>query len=119
MLKQIIVTGGAGFIGSNLALALQEKYPDSDITVVDDFRSAGFKNLEGFRGDVVAGDLASIDLGHYFDQDKVDAVFHLASITDTTDHDQFRQTHDNVESWRNLLNFFAGGNTRIVWASSA
>lgn len=119
MFNNIIVTGGAGFIGSNLTLALAEKYPDASITVVDDFRSAGFKNLEGFRGDVVAADLANVDLSRYFSKDNVDAVFHLASITDTTDHDQFRQTHDNVESWRNLLSHFAGGKTRIVWASSA
>ena len=42
-----LVTGGAGFIGSNLALALQEKYPDARLTVIDDFRSGDFKNLAG------------------------------------------------------------------------
>lgn len=119
MFENIIVTGGAGFIGSNLTLALAAKYLDADITVIDDFRSASFKNLEGFKGDVVAAELASLDLTKYFGTKKVDAVFHLASITDTTDHDQRRQTHDNVESWRNLLNHFAGTQTRFVFASSA
>jgi len=119
MFKNILITGGAGFIGSNLALALQEKYSDAAITVVDDFRSASFKNLEGFRGDVIAAELSTLDLKHYFGKKKPDAVFHLASITDTTDHRQFEQTRDNVESWRNLLDFFAGEKTRIVWASSA
>ncbi|MEP7250652.1 MAG: NAD-dependent epimerase/dehydratase family protein, partial [Spartobacteria bacterium] len=33
-----LVTGGAGFIGSNLTLALQEKYPAARLTVIDDFR---------------------------------------------------------------------------------
>ena len=47
------------------------------------------------------------------------SLFHMASITDTTDHDQFRQTHDNVESFRRLLNFARPHKTRIVYASSA
>lgn len=119
MFKHILVTGGAGFIGSNLALTLQEKYPDAEITVIDDFRSASFKNLEGFRGDVIAAELSEVELSYYFDRNKPDAVFHLASITDTTDHRQLEQTRDNVESWRNLLDYFAGQQTRIVWASSA
>lgn len=119
MFSEIIVTGGAGFIGSNLTLALQEKYPQANITVIDDFRSASFKTLEGYRGDIIAGDISQLDLKHHFKGRKVDAVFHLASITDTTDHDQRRQVHDNVEGWRNVLRSFSGKKTRFVYASSA
>lgn len=119
MFKHILVTGGAGFIGSNLALELQREYSQARITVIDDFRSGNFKNLEGFNGDLIAADLASLDLAHYFARNKPDAVFHLASITDTTNHKQLEQVRDNVESFRNLLNFFAGEETRIVFASSA
>ena len=41
----LLVTGGAGFIGSNLVLDLQERFPDARLTVIDDFRSGDFKNL--------------------------------------------------------------------------
>lgn len=119
MYKHIVVTGGAGFIGSNLVLELAKRYPDADLTVIDDFRSGSFKNLEGFKGDVIGGDLAQLKLKDYFGGRKVDLVFHLASITDTTDHDQLRQVRDNVESWRNLLTYFEGRKTRLVYASSA
>lgn len=119
MSKHFVVTGGAGFVGSNLVLELQHRFPDATLTVIDDFRSGTFKNLEGFKGDLIAGDLAQLDLPKYFSRSKIDVVFHLASITDTTDHHQFRQVHDNVEAWRNLLNFFAGRKTRFVYASSA
>ena len=61
-----LVTGGAGFIGSNLVLSLQEKCPDARLTVIDDFRSGDFKNLRGYRGDFVAADLASLDWGAQF-----------------------------------------------------
>ena len=53
-MQKVLVTGGAGFIGSNLALTIQERWPKARITVVDDFRSGSFKNLQGFRGDVEA-----------------------------------------------------------------
>src|SRR5207302_10429163 len=114
-----LVTGGAGFIGSNLTLALQEKFPDARLTVVDDFRSGDFKNLRGYRGDFVAQNLATLDWREQFENEKFVAIFHLASITDTTLHDQFVQVHDNVESFRRLLNFARPNKTRIVYASSA
>ena len=115
----LIITGGAGFIGSNLTLALQEKFPDARLTVIDDFRSGDFKNLEGYRGDFVAANLATLDWRERFGDEKFDAIFHLASITDTTNHDQFEQVHDNVESFRRLLNFARPTRTRVVYASSA
>lgn len=119
MYKHVVVTGGTGFVGSNLVLEIAARHPGAEITVIDDFRSGHFKNLEGFQGDVVAGDLAGLDLKYIFGRRKIDIVFHLGSITDTTDHNQYRQVHDNVESWRNLLTHFAGGKTRFVYASSA
>ena len=117
-----IVTGGAGFIGSNLTLALQEKFPDARLTVIDDFRSGNFKNLAGYRGDFVAQNLATLNWQEKFGDPAVagfGAIFHLASITDTTNHDQFEQVHDNVESFRRLLNFARPTKTRIIYASSA
>jgi len=87
--------------------------------VIDDFRSGNFKNLTGYRGDVVAQNLATLDWRDQFGDEKFDAVFHLASITDTTNHDQFEQVHDNVESFRRLLNFARPTKTRIIYASSA
>ncbi len=114
-----LVTGGAGFIGSNLTLALQEKFPEARLTVIDDFRSGDFKNLLGYRGDFVAADLAQVDWREQFGEEKFDAIFHLASITDTTLHDQFPQVHDNVESFRRLLRFAQPTRTRVIYASSA
>jgi ADP-L-glycero-D-manno-heptose 6-epimerase len=115
----LVVTGGAGFIGSNLVLALQEKFQKARLTVIDDFRSGDFKNLVGYRGDFVAQNLATLDWQDQFGEEKFDAIFHLASITDTTLHDQFIQVHDNVESFRRLLNFARPTRTRIIYASSA
>jgi len=115
----LVITGGAGFIGSNLTLALQKKFPSARLTVIDDFRSGDFKNLAGYCGDLVAQNLATLDWHEQFGDEKFDAIFHLASITDTTLHDQFVQVHDNVESFRRILNFARPTKTRIIYASSA
>jgi ADP-L-glycero-D-manno-heptose 6-epimerase len=115
----LVITGGAGFIGSNLTLALQEKFSDAHLTVIDDFRSGDFKNLIGYRGDFVAQNLPMLDWHAQFGDGKFDAIFHLASITDTTNHDQLEQVHDNVESFRRILNFARPTKTRIIYASSA
>jgi ADP-L-glycero-D-manno-heptose 6-epimerase len=119
---KFVITGGAGFIGSNLTLALQERFPKAHLTIIDDFRSGDFKNLAGYRGDFVAENLATLEWQAKFGDPATagfDAIFHLASITDTTLHDQFVQVHDNVESFRRLLNFARFGRTRVIYASSA
>ncbi|MDA1274925.1 MAG: ADP-glyceromanno-heptose 6-epimerase [Verrucomicrobia bacterium] len=118
-MRDILITGGAGFIGSNLTLALQEKYPDARIVVIDDFRSGDFKNLQGFRGDFLAADVSRLDFRAHFKDRTFDAIFHEASITDTTIHDQCLQTHDNVEGFRKVLEFAVTHQTPLVYASSA
>jgi ADP-L-glycero-D-manno-heptose 6-epimerase len=118
-MRNILVTGGAGFIGSNLTLALQAEHPDARIVVIDDFRSGDFKNLCGFKGDFVAADVSRLDWQKQFKELVFDAIFHEASITDTTEHDQLLQSHDNIEGFRRLLEFAAPHRTPVVYASSA
>lgn len=118
-MHSVLVTGGAGFIGSNLTLELQRRHPEAWIVVLDDFRSGDFRNLEGFRGDFIAGNIAELDIFKRFREGSFDAIFHLASITDTTEKDQFKQVHDNVEGFRNLLHWAEKDQTPLIYASSA
>lgn len=117
--RNILVTGGAGFIGSNLTLELQNRYPEARIVVVDDFRSGDFRNLRGFKGDFVTADVSRLDWTAQFKDLVFDAMFHEASITDTTVHDQALQARDNIEGFRRLLEFAEPHQTPVVYASSA
>lgn len=108
------MTGGAGFIGSNLSLALQEK--GWDVVVIDNFLTGDFHNLIQFHGDVIAEDVNAVNwdaLG------SADAVFHQAAITDTTLSDQKQMIAANVEGMRKALQFAAKLKIPFVYASSA
>lgn len=118
-MKNILVTGGAGFIGSNLVFELQRRYPQATISIIDDFRSSSFKNLLGFKGDVIARDVAEEDWSEIFADRAVDTIFHLASITDTTVLDEKKMILANVEGFRNVLRLALAKEATVVYASSA
>ena len=113
--KKYLVTGGAGFVGSNIAKTLEAE--GHEVTVLDDFSKNGhFKNLIGFKGDVITCDLfQQVPHDMYFD-----AIFHEAAITDTTVMDQKAMMEQNVEAFKNLLNFAADNEIKkVIYASSA
>ena len=121
-----LITGGAGFVGSNLVRTLQEQEPDAALLVVDDFRLGTFANLsrEGvdgwsYRGEAIAGALHELDLTSLIDDFKPDVIFHEASITDTTVMDEAVMIRDNVEPFDELVELAVQRNLKLVWASSA
>jgi len=118
-MDSVLITGGAGFIGSNLALELERRYSDIRTTIIDDFRSGEFSNLVGLRGDLVAQDLASMDLCARFRPGEFQVIFHLASITDTTVADPRQMIFNNVEGFRRTAEFARLSGTPLVFASSA
>jgi len=112
---RILVTGGAGFIGSNLAKHLESPAGGSHVVIVlDNFSSGSFLNLVNFCGDVITGECLAHEPCH-----SCDVIFHEASITDTTVVDQNLMLRNNLESFRHVLGWAAHWNARVVWASSA
>lgn len=129
--KTILITGGAGFIGSNLAFYFQNNYPNSKIVVFDKFRSeetfsngnlksfGHFKNLLGFKGEVISGDINSaVDLERLRANYSFDYIFHQAAISDTTVKDQGIMIETNVNAYKNLLDMAIIMNANMVYASS-
>ena len=115
--KKILITGGAGFIGSNLAVALQEKYPKNEYFVIDNFSSGNSQNLADFKGKIISADVSKIDFAKYFD--KIDIIFHQAAITDTTVFDEEKMLPNNVGGFENVLRFAIKSKAKLIYASSA
>jgi UDP-N-acetylglucosamine/UDP-N-acetyl-alpha-D-glucosaminouronate 4-epimerase len=76
--KQVVITGGLGFIGSHLAEAL---VVDNDVTIVDNRSTGKLENLGDFTGkrpEVIVGDVAKLNLPDIFCG--CDFVFHQAAL---------------------------------------
>ncbi len=117
---RVLITGGAGFIGSNIAKALKEKHPHWDIYILDNFSSGHFKNLIGFKGEVIAGDIRDKDLWEYLKMHfTFDVIFHKAAITDTTVMDQKLMLEVNTNSFRYILECALHWKAKVIYASSA
>jgi ADP-L-glycero-D-manno-heptose 6-epimerase len=113
----IIVTGGAGFIGSNLVLALN-RAGRSDILVVDNLRRASkYRNLNCARfADYVDKD----DLFELLPKlGPVEAILHQGACSDTTESDGRYMLKNNYEYSKHLLAFAEERGAKFIYASSA
>ena len=130
--KTILITGGAGFIGSNLAFYFQENYPKAKVLVLDCFRTGEtfsngnlksfghFKNLLGFKGVVISGDINDKKLLKNLEKNyKFDYIFHQAAISDTTVSEQDLIIKTNVNAYEDLLKIAIKHKANIIYASSA
>ena len=118
--KKIVVTGGAGFIGSNLVRKL---YQDNEVIIIDNLSTGKHENMEDFIDDIkfVKGDILDIDLlKKTFNE--ADYVFHEAAVVSVSKSIKDPAFTNNVNINGTLMVIMAAkeiGVKKIVFASSS
>lgn len=119
MSKRFIVTGGAGFIGSNLVNALNERGHD-DIIIVDHLSTPKKKwNLDRNQFRVYYDKTEFRSLLQSNQVPDVDGVFHLGACSSTTETNEVYLTDNNFHYTRDLCEWSIRKGARFVYASSA
>jgi len=115
----VLVTGGAGFIGSNLVRGLLEQ--GDEVRVLDNFSTGNRANLEGLDVEVVEGELRSYERVHNAVR-STEVVYHLGALGSVprSVQDPLTSNAVNVEGTLNvLLAARDEGIRRVVFSSSA
>ena len=120
MEKKLLVTGGAGFIGSNLIDLIAAKSPEWTIRVIDDFSSGLEENIRSSSVEITRGSILNttkLDLAAR----GVDSIIHLAAIGSVPRSISApRATHDaNVTGTLNVLEAARQNNVQQVIVASS
>ncbi len=114
----IILTGGAGFIGSNLLAALNAKGA-TDVLVVDR-RGNNFRNLRDLKfSDFMEPAEFSRALERKSLSERIEAIFHQGACADTTCTDGRYMIENNFTFSKSILRFALSRKVPLVYASSA
>jgi ADP-L-glycero-D-manno-heptose 6-epimerase len=116
----ILVTGGAGFIGSNIVAALTAK-GDYDIAVCDRLRSADSGKWRNIAKHPILDFVAPEAMFDWLDAhaSAVEAVIHMGAISSTTEPNADLIVHTNFTLSKDLWLWCAAHDARLIYASSA
>jgi len=118
-MSKVLVTGGAGFIGSNLVRALLER--GDEVRVLDNFSTGLRGNLEGVDVEIVEGELRSYERVHNAVRG-TEVVYHLGALGSVprSVQDPLTSSAVNVEGTLNVLLAARDERVRrVVFASSS
>ena len=111
-----VITGGSGFIGSNLAKGLEENY-SKPIFIIDWIKNKE-KNINK-RKNITLVDPKKYLLFLNQNVNNIEIIFHLGAITSTTEKNAKRITKHNLDLSLNLWKWCISNNVRFIYASSA
>ena len=115
-----VITGGAGFIGSNIVKKLVTR--GDSVTVIDNLNTGKEKNLESVRNKIVflKDSILNMNLLEKETQN-IDGIFHQAALASVQDSFSKRDEYYdvNVKGTENILKLAKKNNFKVVYASSS
>lgn len=118
-MKEVLVTGGAGFVGSHLVESLLSK--NIKVSVIDDFSNGSDKNLQQIKDKIQMADfdISSTDWTQ-FNSIKPDVIFHLATHPRSFSiKDPFRNLIVNALGTLNVLEFARKQKSKVIYTSNS
>jgi ADP-L-glycero-D-manno-heptose 6-epimerase len=119
--QRILITGGAGFIGSAVVWALNQRGQENIIVTDRLTTDEKWKNLVAlkFADYMDAGDLLDAVNNKAESLGKFDVIFHLGANSATTERDAHHLMKNNFEYTKTLAHWAVSTGARFVYASSA
>ncbi len=122
---RILITGGCGFIGSNLALHLKNEYPNNEIIVLDNLRRRGSElNLSYLRDNGIHfkhGDIRNKEDLHF--KNRLDWIIDCAAepsaLAGTDKNSQDYLIHTNFQGTINTLQVAAQHQSKFIFLSTS
>ena len=116
----IFVTGGAGFIGSNIVAKLAED-PSLDVVVCDRLREAELGKWRNIAKHPIGDFVAPEAMFEWLEKRwrDVELVVHMGAVSSTTEPDADKIIHSNFTLSRDLFRWCADHQRRFIYASSA
>jgi len=111
---RFVVTGGAGFIGSNLVERLVKE--GNEIIVIDNLHTGNLQNLKGLNIKFIKADAGEIDKII----EPIDGIFHVGIFSSSPMYKKKRELiYKAIEDWIKILEFATKNKIKVVLTSSS